>query len=110
MRSKAAVPMLVDLFWYGFDKEEQTYARLRAQEALEKIGKPAVLPLIDLLGYAHGDQLSVLFSMLGKIGDRRAVAPIRKCKCEICTPEYDSQKDALKALGENVVTFDDVSR
>ena len=114
MRSRAAAPMLFELYWEMYNNAS---TRRIIRDALVKIGSPVVLPMIEKLGfsgvkYSHGDRNDVvasIFSILGDIGDRRAVEAIRNYECSCSSNLYAVQKDALRALGEKVVTFDDVS-
>ncbi len=48
MRSRAAAPMLFDLYWEEYD---YTSIRIRTRDTLVIFGRPVVQPMIEKLGY-----------------------------------------------------------
>jgi WD40 repeat protein len=78
-------------------RDESSFVSGFAQKGLEKIGKPAVGPLIKALEWPDGNDRRLVIESLGKIGDGRAVKPL------IGVLKTDASRflrsDAAKALG-----------
>jgi HEAT repeat protein len=74
-----------------------------AVEALEKIGKPAVEPLIEVLKVAHKDIRYRAALVLGNIGDARAVRPLIEALKDKDWFTRDEAARSLEKIGEPVV-------
>jgi HEAT repeat protein len=95
LRSAEAVQKLIKMLL----EDENDRVKSSAADALGKIGKPAVKPLIELLEGTKALDLNLrLVRILGEIGDKRAVKPLEKIYKETTNPVL---KDATaKALNE----------
>jgi len=79
------------------EDDESDDARGSAEKSLEKIGKPVVQPLIDLLESTKDMELTIRIAhILGNIGDRRAIKPLDKIYREASNSLL--QNETAKAL------------
>jgi HEAT repeat protein len=78
LKDPAAIPPLVDLL----SKDQYSAVRWKSAEALAKIGKDSVEPLIVLLGHLDEDVRWKAAIALGEIGDVRAIGPLIVLLCD----------------------------
>jgi HEAT repeat protein len=71
IQEKSAVKHLIQLL-----KDEDSSVKWRSREALRKIGKPAVMPLIQALNNGNPQIRKRVACALGEIGDEQAIQPL----------------------------------
>ena len=97
--SRAVEPLIA----YLKSGESYDYDRRSAADALGRIGKPAVKPLIVCLEDENSDVRKSTMEALGKIADSRAVEPLMACLKERDWGVRASAGAALGRIGEPAV-------
>ena len=85
----------------SLEYKELNDVRKSATEALVKIGKPAVEPLIKALKYEDDYVRRSAAEALGKIGDPIATKPLIKALIDSYSPVCKSAAEALGKIGES---------
>ena len=94
----AATPFLMEALHDSFWWFEREYAAIDLLQALEKMGKAAVDPLIDALQDKEGTVRKFAAALLGKLGDSRAIEPLGMAL-------YDLHHDVGSAAAESLAGF-----
>lgn len=94
----AALPYLMEALHDSFWWYEREYAVGDLLQAIEKMGKAAVDPLIESLRDREGTVRKFAAILLGKIGDARAIEPLGMAL-------YDMHHDVGKASAESLARF-----
>lgn len=94
----AALPYLMEALHDPFWWYEREYAAVDLLSAIEKMGMEAVPPLIDALQDKEGTVRKFAATLLGKLGDSRAMEPLGMAL-------YDLHHEVGKAAAESLARF-----
>ena len=94
----AALPFLMEALHDSFWWFEREYAAVDLLQALEKMGTAAVEPLIGALQDKEGTVRKFAATLLGKLGDSRAIEPLGMGL-------YDLHHDVGSAAAESLARF-----
>lgn len=97
-RHPAALPYLMEALHDSFWWYEREYASADLLSAIEKMGTVAVPPLIDALQDKEGTVRKFAASLLGKLGDPRAIEPLGMAL-------YDLHHEVGKVAAESLARF-----
>src|ERR1700752_2397476 len=94
----AALPYLMEALHDSYWWYEREYAAVDLLQAIEKMGSAAVDPLIKVLGEKEGTVRKFAATLLGKLGDPRAIEPLGMTL-------YDLHHDEGRASAESLSKF-----
>lgn len=94
----AATPFLMEALHDSFWWFERQYAAVDLLQAIEKMGKAAVDPLINALQDKEGTVRKFAAELLGKLGDSQAIEPLGMAL-------YDLHHDVGSAAAESLAKF-----
>ncbi len=97
-RHPAALPYLLEALHNSFWWYEREQAAGDLLAAIEKMGTPAVDPLIEALNDREGTVRKFAASLLGRLGDTRAIEPLGMAI-------YDLHHEVGKASAESLARF-----
>lgn len=94
----AALPYLMEALHDSYWWYEREYAAVDLLQAIEEMGSAAVDPLIKVLGEKEGTVRKFAATLLGKLGDPRAIEPLGMTL-------YDLHHDVGRASAESLSKF-----
>ncbi|HET9909239.1 MAG TPA: HEAT repeat domain-containing protein [Anaerolineales bacterium] len=94
----AALPFLMEALHDSYWWYEREYAAVDLLQAIEKMGKTAIDPLIDALQDKEGTVRKFAAALLGKLGEPRAIEPLGMAL-------YDLHHDVGSAAAESLARF-----
>ena len=99
----AAVPFLMEALHDSYWWYEREYAAVDLLQAIEKMGRTAVGPLIDVLQDKDGTVRKFAAALLGKLGDPRAIEPMGMALYDLHHDVGSAAADSLARFGASAV-------